>query len=209
MARAAARCAGLASRPARDRFETRGAKIFTDPWQARNNYIDVILDRSAESIGRFLRTHTPRDLSAAERITAWKLLELQRHAMLMYTSCGWFFDELSGIETVQVIQYAARALQLAQELFGDGIEAGFLERLEAAKSNLPEHRDGRLIFEKFVRPAVVNLEKVGAHYAISSLFEDYGERTRSTAIRSTGGIWFSSMKARHALRWDGRASPPT
>ena len=158
-------------------FELRGTELFTNPWKARDRYIDVVFDRSPASLGRFLRSCSRGDLSAAERITAWKLLELQRHAMLMYTSCGWFFDELSGIETVQVIEYAARALQLAQELTGDGIEAGFLERLEAAGSNLPEHGDGRLIFDKFVRPAVVNLEKVGAHYAISSLFEDYRERT--------------------------------
>ena len=98
--------------------------------------------------------------------------------MLMYTSCGWFFDELSGIETVQVIQYAGRVIQLARELFGDSVEAGFLERLERAKSNLPEHGDGRQIYDKFVRPAMVDLHKVGAHYAVSSLFEDYGDRAR-------------------------------
>ncbi len=97
--------------------------------------------------------------------------------MLMYTSCGWFFDELSGIETVQVIQYAARALQLAEELFGTGSRR-VPGTPGGAKSNLPEHRDGRLIYEKFVRPAMVNLDKVGAHYAISSLFEEYGERTQ-------------------------------
>jgi hypothetical protein len=96
----------------------------------------------------------------------------------MCTSCGWFFDELSGIETVQVIQYAARALQLGHDLFGNGHEQGFLHLLERAKSNLPEHRDGRLIYEKFVKPAMVNLEKVGAHYAISSLFEDYPPKSR-------------------------------
>jgi len=154
-------------------FETRGARVFADAWQARDRYIDVILDRAPESVERFLRAHMRDASSGAERIEALRLLELQRHAMLMYTSCGWFFDELSGIETVQVMQYAARALQLAQELPGDGLEAGFLERLERARSNLQEHRDGRLIFEKFVRPAVVNLDKVGAHYAISSLFESY------------------------------------
>jgi hypothetical protein len=111
-------------------------------------------------------------------VLALKLLELQRHAMLMYTSCGWFFDELSGIETVQVIQYAGRAVQIGHEMFGDGLEEGFLNLLELAKSNMPEHRDGRLIYEKFVKPAMVNLEKVGAHYAISSLFEQYPPKSR-------------------------------
>ncbi len=98
--------------------------------------------------------------------------------MLMYTSCGWFFDELSGIETVQVMQYAGRAIQLAQEVFGDHIESQFLERLALAQSNIPEHGDGRQIYEKFVQPAKVDLLEVGAHYAISSLFEDYAGQDR-------------------------------
>jgi hypothetical protein len=62
--------------------------------------------------------------------------------MLMYTSCGWFFDEISGTETVQVIQYAARALQLAEELFALRLEDGFKEGLSRAQSNLPEQKDG-------------------------------------------------------------------
>ena len=107
-----------------------------------------------------------------------KLMELQRHAMLMYTSCGWFFDELSGIETVQVVQYAARALQLAQQLFERDLESEFLNRLEHAKSNIPEHGDGRRIYEKFVKPAMIDWAKAEAHYAISSLFQQYGEKTR-------------------------------
>ena len=98
--------------------------------------------------------------------------------MLMYTSCGWFFDELSGLETVQVLQYAGRVVQLARDILGDDLEAQFLERLEHAKSNIPEHGDGRQIFEKFVKPAMVDLLTVGAHYAISSLFEDYQVQDR-------------------------------
>ena len=108
-------------------------------------------------------------LSAAEITTALKLLELQRHAMLMYASCGWFFDELSGIETVQAMLFAGRAVQLAQDLFGDSLESQFMERLASAQSNLPEYGDGRRIYEKFVRPAMVDWEQVGAHYAVSSL----------------------------------------
>jgi hypothetical protein len=100
---------------------------------------------------------------------------MQRHALLMFTSCGWFFDELSGLETVQVIQYAARALQLAGELGAQNIEPGFLEILAKARSNLKEHENGRVIYDKFVLPAVMTREKVAAHYAISSLFESYPE----------------------------------
>jgi len=156
-------------------YEGKGRSLLRDPWSARDEYIDVILDRSPESRERFFRKNAVRELSAEEETVALKLLELQRYAMLMYTSCGWFFDELSGIETTQVIQYAGRAMQLAGELWEDGIEDRFLYLLEFAKSNLPEHRDGRHIYEKFVKPAMVDLHKVGAHYAVSSLFENYSD----------------------------------
>ena len=99
--------------------------------------------------------------------------------MLMYTSCGWFFDELSGIETTQVIQYAARMIQLYQEIFGEPLEPMFIDRLELAKSNVPEHQDGRVVYEKFVRPAMVDRQKVAAHYALISLFENYAEEIQA------------------------------
>jgi hypothetical protein len=100
-------------------------------------------------------------------------MEMQRHAMLMYTSCGWFFDELSGLETVQVIQYAGRAIQIAQDVLKKDFEEGFLERLQQAKSNIPEHGDGRCIYGKFVKLAMVDWENVVAHYGISSVFHPY------------------------------------
>jgi alpha-amylase/alpha-mannosidase (GH57 family) len=159
-------------------FEEKASQFLQDPWAARNAYISIILDRRRENLEEFLRQHAVRKLDPGEHSTVLKLLEVQRHAMLMYTSCGWFFDELSGLETVQVIQYAGRVVQLAQEVFGDSTETDFLTRLELAQSNIPEHRDGRLIYEKFVKPAMVDLLKVGAHYAISSLFEDYEEQDK-------------------------------
>jgi alpha-amylase/alpha-mannosidase (GH57 family) len=159
-------------------FEERGRELLTDPWSARNDYLSVIHDRSAENLERFFSRHAIRPLSAAEITTALKLLELQRHAMLMYTSCGWFFDELSGIETVQAMLFAGRCVQLAQDLFGDSLESRFTERLAAAKSNLPEYRDGRHIYDQCVRPAMVGWEQIGAHYAVSSLFESYPEQVK-------------------------------
>jgi alpha-amylase/alpha-mannosidase (GH57 family) len=165
------------------RYEKMAGRLFKDPWAARDNYIHVILDRSPESRERFASANLRRkSLKGGDRVNIWKLLEMQRHAMLMYTSCGWFFDELTGIETVQVIEYAGRVVQLAEELFGNEserpFERGFLERLAVAKSNIPEHGDGAAIYEKFVRPASVDLLKLGAHYAMSSLFESYPENTR-------------------------------
>lgn len=159
------------------KFEALGAKYLRDPWAARDGYIAVMLNRSPEVREQFGQKFFKRKLKEDEQVAVWKLLELQRHAMLMYTSCGWFFDELSGIETVQVIQYAGRVVQLAEQLFGDSLEEEFLTRLVAAKSNLPEYGDGANIYQKYVKPSMVDLEKVGAHYSISSLFAPYGERT--------------------------------
>jgi alpha-amylase/alpha-mannosidase (GH57 family) len=159
-------------------FESEASRFLYDPWAARNDYIDIILDRSPSSRAAFKKKHFRRHLNQPEQVRVWKLLEMQRHAMLMYTSCGWFFDELSGIETVQVIQYAARVVQIAHELFIDHFEDGVLEKLAEAKSNIPEHRDGAVVYEKFVVPSMVNLYKVGAHYAISSLFQHYDDHAR-------------------------------
>ncbi len=159
-------------------FEKLGRTLVRDSWAARDDYISVVLDRSADAIERFIEQHAIRTLKPSEKTTLLKLMEMQRHTMLMYTSCGWFFDELSGIETIQVIQYAERALQLGQELFGNGFEAQFLERLGKAPSNVSAYKDGRHIFVRFVKPTVVDLLKVGAHYAMSSLFENYEEHDK-------------------------------
>jgi len=110
---------------------------------------------------------------------------MQRHAMLMYTSCGWFFDDLSGLETVQIIQYAGRAIQLAEASGFLGIEAPFLERLARTGSNLAEHGNGAEIYAKFVKPVMIDLIRVGAHYAVSSVFEEYGEETDIFSYRAS------------------------
>jgi alpha-amylase/alpha-mannosidase (GH57 family) len=165
-------------------YEQRASELLRDPWRARNDYVGVISDRSTPNLVNFFEEHAAHDLEPSEKVTALKLLELQRHTMLMYTSCGWFFDELSGIETVQVMQYAGRALQLSRELFKEDLEPHFLELLARAKSNIAEHRDGQLIYQKFVKPTVLDLEKVCAHYAVSSLFENYGEEARVFCYRA-------------------------
>ena len=159
-------------------YEQKAAGLLRYPWQARNDYVRVILDRSAESRMRFLAKHASRELKELDQVEIWKLLEMQRHAMLMYTSCGWFFSELSGLETVQVIQYAGRVLQLAEDVFGVQLENEFLAHLAKARSNIAEKRDGAAIYEEFVRPAMVTLPRVAAHFAVSSLFEDYPKTAR-------------------------------
>ena len=152
--------------------------LVTDLWAARDGYIDVVLDRSLGAMERFFARHAAHLLSPAERTTVLELLELERHTQLMYTSCGWFFDEISGIETIQIIAYAGRVLQLAAKLFGEpgvALEQRFLEILTQAKSNVPEYEDGAEIYRRFVIPIRIGLEQVGAHYAISSVFRSYPE----------------------------------
>jgi alpha-amylase/alpha-mannosidase (GH57 family) len=187
--------------------EAVAAPLLKDLWAARDAYIHVILDRSEDNIDRFLRAHTTRELTAPERVTVLELLELQRHTQLMYTSCGWFFDEISGIETVQIIAYAGRVIQLAQKLFTNAgvphsstasssmsgepqkpgaphlysemwetaktLEDDFLAKLALAKSNVPEIGDGAEVYRRYVTAGRLDLESVGAHYAISSMFRSY------------------------------------
>ncbi len=160
------------------RYEAAAGSLFKDPWGARDEYISVVLDRSPDSLERFFADEAAHPLSAEEQVRALKLLEMQRQAMLMYTSCGWYFDDLAGIEAVQNLRYAGRAVQLAGELFGDAVESQFLERLAEARSNDPREGDGRMIYERYVKPAMVDLPRVAAHYAICSLFESYGPQTR-------------------------------
>ncbi|MFT4114866.1 DUF3536 domain-containing protein [Silvibacterium sp.] len=152
--------------------------LFPDLDRARNAYIQVVLDR--EKRDAFLALYATPGLSAEQLREALELMELERHAMLMYTSCGWFFDEISGIETVQIIAYAGRVLQLAAKLFGEpgaALEPEFLSRLGEAKSNVPERKDGAAIYEESVKGMCVGLEQVAAHYAISSIFKAYGDQT--------------------------------
>jgi len=149
------------------------AEVTKDPWEARDHYAEVVLDRSDENVDEFLEKYFRKDLSAEQMIRILKLLEQQRFAMLMFTSCGWFFDDISGIETVQIMQYAARAMQLSRELCGQDFEPEFIRRLESAPSNLAGLKNGAEIYRKQVQPYAADLLSVGVHFAIASLFEEY------------------------------------
>jgi alpha-amylase/alpha-mannosidase (GH57 family) len=160
--------------------EREGNKLFKDVWAARDAYIGVVLDRTEETVEAFLREHRHHRLTNEERVRALELMEMQRHAQLMYTSCGWFFDDISGIETVQIIAYAARVLQLARCVFGAdaaGMEPAFLKRLAEAKSNDTNSGDGEQIYRKKIAALQLGLEQVAAHYAISSIFSSFADET--------------------------------
>jgi alpha-amylase/alpha-mannosidase (GH57 family) len=160
--------------------EQEGKTLFKDVWAARNAYIDVLLDRGADRVDRFFLSHATHPLSEDERVRALELMEMQRHAQLMYTSCGWFFDDIGGIETVQIIAYAARVLQLAKQVFGqpaDALEPAFLRRMAEAKSNEARFGDGAQIYKRCVDTMELGLEQVAAHYAISSVFSSFADQT--------------------------------
>ncbi len=154
-------------------YEKEGAKYLKDVWAARDDYIHVVLDRSETVLNNFFLRQSARELSKQEITTCLKLLEMQRCLMLMYTSCGWFFSELSGIETVQILQYAARAIHLAKEVCGMNFEPAFLEHLALAKSNIEHYRDGQGVYERFVKPAMATLHHVVSYYAIGSIFDHF------------------------------------
>jgi len=158
-------------------YESRLKGVFLDPWKARDDYIEVIHNRSKRNIESFLKKNVIYDLSPEQKTEVLKLLEMERNAMLMYTSCGWFFDEITRIETIQVMQYAARAMQLAREVAGIDLEDSYLAILEKAKSSLPQLEDGAKVYQQFVKPAMVDLFRAGAHFALLSLVEDFWEST--------------------------------
>jgi len=149
-------------------FEKEGSGLMADPWAARNDYIGLILDRSKENSLRFIAEHAKRDLDEKEKTSLLRLLEMQHHAMLMYTSCAWFFTEISGIETDQVLQYALRAIQYARYVTNTDLRQEFEKRLAKAPSTVYEN--GAASYQKNVIPSQSNLLKIGALYAAGALF---------------------------------------
>jgi alpha-amylase/alpha-mannosidase (GH57 family) len=164
-------------------FEAQGGEYFHDPWAARDAYIELVLDRTRDK-GEFLRPLARRELSAEEGIRALTLLEMQRQAMLMYTSCGWFFNELSGIETVQVMKYGGRLMDDLRTLGVSPPRAGFLEVLSQAHSNLPSLGSGADVYRRFVDRSRITPQSIAAHLGISSLMDGESELAPTAGFRA-------------------------
>jgi alpha-amylase/alpha-mannosidase (GH57 family) len=176
------------------------AAFFPDPWATRDRYVEVVADPDRRDAAEFVAREAGRRVEGEALAKALRLLELQRHALLMFTSCGWFFAEISGLETVQVLKYAARAIQLARDAAGVDLEPAFEEALARAPSNDPAVGDGRRAYQDRVKPSVVSLEGVGAHLAISSAVHAVPESGRVFGYRyllqgrrsdETGPIWLT------------------
>jgi alpha-amylase/alpha-mannosidase (GH57 family) len=182
-------------------FEHEGAKLLKDPWKARNDYIAVLLDRSRPSVERWLAQRSVRPLTPEESVRALKLLESQRCAMLMYTSCAWFFDDIAGLECTQILRYAARAIDLMYELTGLNFEMEFLRLLEKAPGNVPELLNGKQVYEEQVKPSRVSFERLAAHYGMAALFPDlplelkgcWSLTGKTTSVGGYGGSGKSSQ----------------
>jgi alpha-amylase/alpha-mannosidase (GH57 family) len=158
-------------------FEDRGALLFKDPWEARNDYVRVLLKPSGHDERElFLRDHAARHLGAEERVEAFQLLESQRMALYMFTSCGWFFDDISGLETTQVLKYAARALDLVDRWAGKDLEAGLIDSLVKAKSNDPVYDHGGEVYKLLVMPSRIDPSRAAAHHGLLSLIEERAQQ---------------------------------
>jgi alpha-amylase/alpha-mannosidase (GH57 family) len=184
-------------------YEQRLSQYNQDPWKVRNEYIQVINNSSEETIENFIRKTAGRELEYEDQVSFLKLVEMQRMSLLMYTSCGWFFDNISGIETIQIMQYASRAMQLYGELTGTELVGQFAAMLREAPANVGDLRTGQDIYEAYVAPTRIDLYRVGAHFALSSIFaespdekqeiycyaatlEDYERITAGAQIMATG-----------------------
>ena len=158
-------------------FERRGAAVLADPWAARDAYGAVVVGSS--SIEAFAAAHvTGGGADEAALVEALTLLEAERHALLMYTSCGWFFWDLAGLETVQVLRYAARALDLLGELGEEAPREAVLEVLAGATSNVTAEGSGADVWRRRVEPARVDARRVAAALALAELLGSGPPETR-------------------------------
>lgn len=150
-------------------FEKRAARLLKGPWDARDDYIKLITD-DAQRVS-FFRRHSIRPLNKEEQTEALCLLESQRMALYMFTSCGWFFDDISGIESIQILMYAFRAIELVRRASPNDLEKGLMDFLIHAKSNDPSYGNGARIFERMVKPSRISPSLAAAHHAVITLVD--------------------------------------
>ena len=152
-------------------YEYEMKEFHDEPWKLRNDFIEAVFQYEERDYPAFFAKHLPK-LDKSLQTHVIRLLEMQRNGMLMFTSCGWFFNDASGIETVQILQYANRAIQLAERENEVALEEGFLQILAEGHSNIKVHGSIRDIYERWVTPKRMTLSKVGMHYAVNVLFAE-------------------------------------
>ncbi|MDT5271091.1 MAG: hypothetical protein QOH49_3277 [Acidobacteriota bacterium] len=153
------------------KFEEACGELLRDPWAARDEYVELLSPGGVTRREEFLMRHAGHRLSVDEKVRALTLLEAQRASLTMYTSCGWFFNDISGIETVQTLRYAGRVIETMDALGLAPPTEAFLEVLSVAKSNLLERHSGADIFLRTIAQSRVTPQRVAAHVAICNLVE--------------------------------------
>jgi len=175
-------------------FEERGGRLFKDPWGARDDYIQVFSDPTPIARDGLVRDHAKGTLRPEEEMEAFRLLECQRMALYMFTSCGWFFDDISGLEPVQVLKYAARAIDLARPWAERDLEAGLMEYLAMAMSNLSEYGDGKRVYDMEVRPARVDPSRAVALHGLALV---------AGGVSGTEGLFSRAVRSGTVQRLEG------
>ena len=211
-------------------FEQIGGELLQDPWEARNDYIECLLDPSEQTFKAFLDHHAQRPLRQEERTAALQLLEAQKYALFSYTSCAWFFDDISGLEPIQNMRYAARALQLIEGLHtpmaqaapretlltAEQIENLMLAEFKKARSNMPEYGTGKDLYLKFVKPEVYTPERAANQFLLENCINHrhFRERTeadnpalQSLAWNEQRSIHIYTLHALEFIRWQSQAVP--
>jgi len=189
-------------------YQMRMSQYCSDPWYVRNQYITVINDRPPQNVDGFIRNAVPASagMDFGDKVIFLKLLEMQRDAMLMYTSCGWFFDDIWGIETLQVMQYAARAMQLHEEVANINLLTEFKDILKEAPANLKGLSNGSEVYKAYVEPACIDLNRVGVHFALSSIFEKHPQGGKNIYCYSANMEDYDRAEAGVQILATGRAN---
>ena len=111
-------------------FEDLGSNYLNDPWEARDDYISVVLGK--KPFDRFLQEYGKDNLSYTDVEAVHKLLEMEKFSMLMYTSCAWFFNSVNEITSYTSLIAASSALELYKDLtqgHNTEVEKMFMEML--------------------------------------------------------------------------------
>jgi alpha-amylase/alpha-mannosidase (GH57 family) len=153
-------------------FEKQGNELFKDPWAARDDYVDVLLNPDDETRRAFLAKHQKKTLKDQQVTDALRLLESQLMSLYMFTSCGWFFDDIAGLEAVQDLQYAARGIELIAPWAGQDLEAGLLDYLSRARPNHKVYTNGADVYRRKVLPNRVSPERAAAHCILGILVDE-------------------------------------
>jgi hypothetical protein len=183
-------------------YEREAIRLIPDPWAARDEY-GTVVNSDAVNLERFTQSVATGAHNEEDLVRARELLELERDALRMFTSCGWFFDDIAGIEARVDLRYAARAVALAGPAAAPA-EAAFMEALAAAQSNDRTAGTGRDIYLRSARPAFPGAMRHAAA-AVAARFAAPTDRKRYTSATVTiDDDWVRVVERRTGRRHDYR-----